>query len=161
MEEIFKPIKDYENYMITNKGRIFKDNKEIKIFISKNGYCRVQLWKNGKCNKFLVHRLVAKHFLDDFDDNLCVNHIDENKLNNCIDNLELCNHKFNNNYGTRNTRISNTLSKKVNQYDLQGNLIKTWNSIQEAKKVYKYAHISECCNNIIKKSYGYIWRYAK
>ena len=113
MEE-WKDIKGYEGlYQISNKGRVKslgnnKTRKEKILKENKNtdGYSEVTLCKNGKCKKYRVHRLVAEAFIPTSDKSLCVNHKDENKSNNCVENLEWCDRLYNNNYGTRNERLS-------------------------------------------------------
>lgn len=81
------------------KGRILKGAKD------KDGYKQVNLCKNGKCNSFQVHRLVALAFIPNPNNFSEINHKDECKDNNCILNLEWCDRKYNCNYGTRNERI--------------------------------------------------------
>ena len=98
-QEIWKDIKNYEgNYQVSNLGRV----KNIKLnrflaLTSKNekGYIKVVLTKNGKSKTFAVHRLVARTFLDYDYNSLQVNHIDGNKENNKLSNLELLTHKEN------------------------------------------------------------------
>lgn len=123
MEEIWKNIEDYPNYQISNLGRVkskeryarthihnkdgMRKVKEIILKPTQNrrGYLRITLFnKNGR-RQYFVHRLVAQAFINN-DKNLpAINHKDENKLNNCVDNLEWCDNKYNNNYGTRGKRI--------------------------------------------------------
>ncbi len=77
-----------------------------------NGYKRINLYKNGKMKHYLVHRLVAIAFLPNPNGYKEVNHIDENKANNMISNLEWCSSKYNVNYGTRNERASKSSKGK-------------------------------------------------
>jgi hypothetical protein len=70
----------------------------LKQKVSKDNCCRVNLWKNGKEDTFLVHRLVADAFIPKIDGKDYINHIDGSRLNNHVDNLEWCNHKENNNH---------------------------------------------------------------
>ena len=114
IKEIFKDIKGYPGYQISNLGRVWsiKTQRYLKGTVSMSGYVYVHLTAaNGKHKKERLHRLVAIAFLDNPDDLPQVNHLDENKLNNCVDNLEWCDAKSNNNYGTRNERISSTRRK--------------------------------------------------
>ena len=118
MEE-WKDIKGYEGlYQISNKGRVKSLYNKGKILTpgkDKDGYSIVSLYKNKikKTNK--VHRLVAQAFLSNPDNLPQVNHKDENKLNNCVENLEWCSVEYNINYGTRNerTRKKLTCNKKI------------------------------------------------
>ena len=113
--EIWKDIKGYEGlYQVSNKGRIKSLNyrrtgKEgiLKGVPTKYGYLMVTLYKKGeKPEHFSVHRLVAEAFIPNHDNLPEVNHIDENKENNHVKNLEWCDRKYNMNYGTRNERAS-------------------------------------------------------
>ena len=79
-----------------------------------------------------------------------------------MDNLEWCTIKYNINYGTGIKKSAIAKYKEVNQYDLQGNFIKTWNSIKQAKENLGIsAHISDCCEGKRKTAGGYIWKYKK
>lgn len=116
--EEWRPIKGYENYMISSKGQVKSLNynntgKEqlLKIrFNSKHrqNYPTVHLCKNGKTKELKIHRLVALHFIPNPQNYPMVNHIDENRENNNVENLEWCDNKYNCNWGTRNERISKT-----------------------------------------------------
>ena len=94
--EIYAPIKGFSNYLVTSHGRILslKDNvgknriKELKQIKSKYGYLKINLYKNNKLYTFCVHRLVAKAFIPNPDNKPQVNHIDEDKTNNNVSNLE-------------------------------------------------------------------------
>ena len=166
MEEIWKDKKDYEgHYQVSNLGRVksIKFGKEIilKQHINiKGGYYYVCLLKNGKHKNYYVHRLVAEAFLPITDNLPQVNHKDENKLNNSVDNLEWCTNEYNHNYGTINERISQSQSKPVLQYDLNGNLIKEWKSINECgRNGFNQGDICKCCNGKRKTAKGFIWVY--
>lgn len=102
--------------------------------------------------------MVVYAFYDEISPTLHINHKDENKSNNSLKNLELCNQKYNNNYGTRGKRISKTLAKKVNQYDLDGNFIRSWNSHKEAETTLHIFNISSVLSNRRKSAGGFIWR---
>ena len=115
MEEIWKPIKGYESlYEVSNLGRVksLKWGKEriLRTDKSNNGYLRVVLCKDGKKKKYLVHRLVCESFLPNSNNLPEVNHKDENKTNNKVDNLEWCDRTYNNRYSQ---------SVAVNQYTLK------------------------------------------
>ena len=91
-----------------------------------------------------------------------VNHIDENKKNNYIGNLEFCTSKYNVNYGDRNNNVRKKLSKVINQYDLKHNLIKRWNSMTKASKDLNIPlhYISCCCNGERMTTKGYIFEFG-
>lgn len=170
MQEIWKDIYFIDNgivydykglYQVSNMGRVkslkyHKTNNEkiLKFIKSKKGYLRVCLCKNQKTKKFLVHRLVAYMFIPNPDNLLQVNH--KNEIRNCNEywNLEWCDAKYN---------IQYSQSKRVNQYDLKGNLIKTWPCINEVGKILniRYQNIWQCCQQKRKTAGGYIWKYIE
>ena len=139
MQEVWKDIKGYEDiYQISNLGNVISKEREIKykdgrvykypkLFITKsekgNGYIFVTLWKNNKAKRFLIHRLVADHFIENPLNKPCVNHIDENKKNNRFDNLEWCTHKENMNCGTVQKRNGVLHSRKVFAIFSNGNIV--------------------------------------
>ena len=168
--EVWKDIKGYEGmYQISNLGRVksLKMKKEhnkylLKPYSTKNGYLRVSLSKNNKYKGPLIHRLVAIHFLDNPNNYPEVNHKDENKENNCVNNLEWCDRKYNVLYGTAKQRESKTKHKYyIEQYDLNQNLIMKWNSLKEIEinTNYKKNNIQQNCLGNTKTAYGYKWKY--
>ena len=118
MKETWKPIKNYEGlYEVSNKGQVrslnYKRTGEIKILklrVDKYGYLQVHLSKNGKHYAKSIHRLVAQTFIPNPNNYSQVNHKDEKRDNNNVENLEWCNCKYNNNYGNRNKKISESIS---------------------------------------------------
>ena len=165
-KEYWKPVVGYEgHYQVSNFGRVksIKFGKEIilKQHINiKGGYYYVCLLKNGKHKNYYVHRLVAQAFLPNPNNLPEVNHKDECKTNNVVSNLEWCDRKYNHNYGTINERISQSQSKPVLQYDLNGNLIKEWKSINECgRNGFNQGDICKCCNGKRKTAKGFIWKY--
>ena len=161
----WKDIEGYEGlYQISNEGEIrnVRNNKNLKIFKTKYGYFHVILSKNGKTKQHIVHRIVADAFIPNPKNYPCVNHKNECKDDNSVENLEWCDWKYNCNYGTRNKRMAKSLSKKVYQYTLDGTLIKIWKSTREAETIgYSHQNIASCCRGV--KSYntykGYRWSY--
>lgn len=168
-KEIWKDIKGYEGlYKISNYGNVFsvKRNKLLKTTIHHYGYVVISLNKNNAGRMFSVHRLVAEAFIPNPDNLPQVNHIDEDKTNNTVANLEWCTAGYNTNYGTRNKKVSEKmtngkLSKPIYQFSLDGVLIKEWPSAMEIQRKtdYKQAAISDCCNGKCKTMYGYKWSY--
>ena len=149
------------NYNHTGKERIMKPRKNT------HGYLYVNLHKDGQRKTITVHRLVATAFISNPRNLETINHKDEVKTNNTVTNLEWMSIKDNNNYGTRNKRLSETQindknkSKVVQMFDRQGNLLAAFPSTHEAERVtgIYHSHISKCCNGKIKSAGGYIWRY--
>lgn len=164
MEEIWKNIEGFEGlYQISNYGNVksLKYGKEsiLKPRKNKDGYLRVGLYINGKGKDYTIHRLVALYFIPNNDlFKTQINHKDENKENNNVNNLEWCDAVYNTNYGNRNKKIS----KQVNQYDLTGNFIRSFPSTKEIERQLGFANnnIGACCNGKRKTAYGFIWEYA-
>lgn len=171
MQEEWRDISGYEGrYQVSNLGRVRSLPRKTKTGFREGvtlipvkdgvGYQIVNL--SRKSHK--IHRLVAEAFIDNPNDYKCVNHKDENKLNNRADNLEWCTYEQNNNYGTRNKRISLNSSRKrrIEQLDANGNVITEWESISSASNHYGVTRttICACCNGRQKTSAGYRWRYV-
>lgn len=167
MNEIWKDIKNFEGlYQISNLGNIKSFHKQrpylLKPSLGNNGYYQITLYqKNHTRKKFLVHRLVAEHFLANPNCYLCVNHKDENKLNNSVNNLEWCTYQYNNAYGTALLRSIKTKGRKVHQYSIDGIWIASYLSIGVASKLLNVSKtsIKDCCNGKSEFAYGYKWSY--
>lgn len=183
--EIWVDIQGYENkYQISNKGRVkslYLINRQTKISREKmlsygynlQGYPFVRLSKDGKSSKNLyIHKLVAKHFIPNPNNYPVVNHKNGIKTDNRVDNLEWCTQKYNIQQSFKNgqqkptwlgkTGIDCPLSIKVNQYDINNNFIKQWNSLRDVQRELNIfaISISRCCKGNQKTAGGYIWRYT-
>lgn len=184
MKEIWKDIKGYEGlYQISNYGRVKsmkryvqgyrKDlrNEMILKAENHNGYKKIILTKDRYRKKFFVHRLVAMAFIPNPNNYPIINHKDENRSNNCVENLEWCTHEYNLNYGNRNKKLSELMpkvlhSKAVLQIDKNtGQIINEFSSCREAaRQIGKRNASSSICDCCLQKkyrnsAYGYIWRY--
>ena len=166
--EHWKPIAGYEGlYEVSDLGRVkslkYGKDKILKPGKDGWGYLKINLCKDGHVKKFKVHRLVAEAFIPNQNNLDTVNHKDEVKTNNVASNLEWMSQKDNVNYGTRNKRIAESLSKQVQMFDKStGELLATFPSLAEAERVTGIYHsnISACCNGKYKSAGGYIWKYA-
>lgn len=171
MTEVWKPIEGYDNYMVSNLGRVKSLKRGIlKLIKNKNGYYYISFSKYGKIKTFIVHRLVAEAFLPNPDNKPQVDHINTNRTDNRVENLRWTTYKENNNNQLTKKHFSecrkgklNYKSKKVLQFDLNGNLIKSWDTVREAERETNIhsSHISRCCNGKRKTAYGYIWKYEE
>lgn len=173
MNEIWKDIDDYEgHYQVSNLGNVkslkFGKEKILKPHDNGIGYLQVKLCKNGQKEQPLVHQLVAQAFIPNPQNLPEVNHKDENKTNNSVENLEWVSSKENTNFGTRNLRvaeklINGILAKKVLQYTKNGTFIREWPSLMEIERQteFHYQNICACCLGKLKSAYGYVWRYAQ
>lgn len=161
MKEIWKQFET--NYAISNLGHIKNVNTSriLKLRKSHNGYLKTNISVNGKIKTIFIHRLVAETFIPNPGNLLQVNHKDENKTNNCVNNLEWCDAKYNRNYGTATERIMQKRRKTVYQYDMSGNLIKQFKSNREASRILNInsGMISQVCNGKRKSYKGFIYKY--
>lgn len=167
MQEIWRNIEGYEGlYQISNFGRVksLRFGKE-KIMKERtiNCYFAVNLHKDGKKKSYLVHRLVASAFLPNPNNLPQVNHIDEVKTNNRVDNLEWCSAKYNVNYGFRMQRFieSNTNNPKISKKVLCIETGKIYPSVRQVERELGFyqTNISAACRGKYKTSYGFHWRY--
>lgn len=167
MEEIWKNVRGYEGlYQVSNLGNVRSSRRNIILKQSKySKYNQVNLYKNCVRRTFNVHRLVATAFLNNPNNYECINHIDENKRNNVVSNLEWCSKKYNVNYGSGNKKSSNIRSKyKIIQRTLDGKIIKTWNNVWELREDMSLTNnkiwlIRKNCRRQSKTAYGYVWEY--
>lgn len=164
-EEIWCPVKNYESlYEVSDQGRVKSigyGKERILKPARHTGYLRVYLYKNGEMKTYKIHRLVAQTFIPNPDNLPQVNHKDENKENNFVQNLEWCDQKYNNNYGTRTQRQAEKLSKPVLQYTKSGVFVREWKSTRDVERNlgYLHDHISSCCTGRYKSAYNFIWKF--
>lgn len=165
MKEEWKKIEGFENYLISNHGRIYshKTSKILKPTIDTKGYLRISFYDNGKGNTKKVHRLVAEAFLPNRLKLPQVNHKDEDKENNHVDNLEWCDNAYNRYYGTATERTARanlnckTTSRPVRCVETGA----IYPSIREARRRTGAANIHYCCVGKRKTSNGFQWEYAE
>jgi len=153
--EQWKNIKEFDNYLVSNKGRIMngKTGKILKPRDDRRGYEKVDLYQNGKSKSLKVHRIVAQAFIDNPNDLETVNHIDENKHNNNVENLE---------WMSNGDNIRYSQAKPVEQYDFEsGRLICIYSSLSDCSRLtgFNNSVISMACRGQYKQAYGYIWKY--
>jgi hypothetical protein len=197
--EVWKDINDFPNYQVSNFGRIKSKERFTKVGIRNvryvlrkekilkplkitNGYLGIRLYNGENVKTFKIHRLVANHFIPNPKNYPQVNHIDGDKTNNMISNLEWCTNEYNMkhsyNIGLRDKEklrknmsiIGKSLKgknghhiRKVVQIDKHNNkIIKKWNSIIEASKEMNISNtaIQNVCVNRSKTAGGYIWEYV-
>ena len=181
MKEEWRDIKGYEGfYQVNNLGQVKSLDRYVngrikgyKRFLTgkiikpvrghkrRSLYLSVNLTINQAQKKYFIHQLVAKAFIPNPNNLPMINHKDENPSNNRVENLEWCDAKYNNNYGTKITKIS----KAISQYSIDGQFIAEYQSIASAARQtgVDRSGIGKCCRHDKNYSHagGYIWRYKK
>lgn len=184
MSEIWRDIVGYEGlYQISNEGKVKSLARDVewrgtirhqpeqikKLSPDRDGYLLVGLSKDGKPKSCKVHRLVASAFIENPDGLPEVNHIDENKTNNSVENLEWVTHKENINHGTHNQRMAETLSIPIDMLTKDDELICSFPSSMETMRWLRangfpsasQCNITNCCKGYRSIAYGFKWRYAQ
>lgn len=172
-QEIWKFVPYNTNYMVSNFGRVKSLNynrtgKEciMKPTLNKNGYPQIGL-SSGKVKMFLLHRLVWETFNGPIPRGYEINHINEDKTDCRLENLNLLTRTENNNWGTHNERMREAqlnrtdLSKRVVQYSVDGEQVRVWDSMSEIERElgFRRSNISNCCTGKYKTAYGFKWAY--
>jgi len=169
MKEIWKDIEGYEGlYQVSNLGRVKSiiTNIIMKPSYCKSNYLKVKLCKNGRQKTIQIHRLVAENFIDNIYNKPQINHIDCNKENNRVDNLEWVTAKENTAHAINNGLFVffavQPKKRKVIQYDKEGNVLNKYNSMKEAATNCKttYNNIYYACKDFNHTAVGCRWKYA-
>ena len=179
--EKYLPIEGFPDYLITSQGRVislkYGKMKELNQRKTYGGYMLVTLSKNGERYDKTVHRLVAQAFIPNPENKTEVNHIDEDKTNNQVSNLEWMTHKQNLNHGSRNERAGKAISKTngdgrrkgknhpraraVIGFKIDGCAIKYYKYINECEKDgFHQSGVIRCCTGERKSHKGFEWFYA-
>ena len=156
-------FRDFTKYEVFEDGRIYSYKKKrfLKPATRKDGYQIVSLTDNeGKQKTYYLHRVVWEAVNGEpIPDEMQINHRNEIKTSNMISNLELLTHKENNNYGSRNSRAAEALSKQVGAYKDE-ELVMTFPSTQEAgRQGFNEGAVAACCNGKRKTHKGFQWKY--
>ena len=179
--ELWKDIPNYEGYQVSNLGRVKslkrfrKGENDCLVSVKERilkpqtnyiGYYQVDLCKQSIVKCYYVHRLVYEAFNGPIPEGLQVNHINEIKTDNRLENLNLLTPKENCNWGSRNERrakkqINGKKSKPVLQFTLEDILIKEYPSTKQVERElgFDQGHICDCCKGKRKTAYGFKWKY--
>lgn len=170
MEEIWRNT-DYDDYQVSIFGNVKslmyqgKEREKILQPISNGHYYCVNIWEDKKPKRVYIHRLVAKAFPEicgEWFEGCVIDHLDTDTYNNIATNLRVCTTKENIYNPVTQEKLKDTIfmAKPVCQYDLDGNLIKQWNTIKECMEYgFDSSNISKCCKGKKKTHKGYIWKY--
>lgn len=156
VNELWKDIDGFEGkYKVSTRGRVIDTKTGFeKLQYVKQGYAVVSLNKKN----YKTHRLVASAFIPNPNNYDEVNHIDEDKLNNDVNNLEWCTHKQNVNWGTRNERAAISNGTPIVCLDFDGNLVKEYPSISSVEADgFHYSSVSACIKGRSKTAQKFIW----
>lgn len=167
MQEIWKVIEGFEDYQISNFGKVKskRRGKERLLKPSKTswGYEGIKIYNENGFKVTMVHREVAKAFIDNPENKPTVNHKDGVKDNNHVDNLEWMTMKEQMDHASgTNLMDERVSSKRVDMFDMNMNYIRSFNSTNEAAKFMGFTQprVSECCIGIRRKFYkGYIFKF--
>ena len=159
-----KQLPNFSNYIILpNEGLIWSKKRGKFIgYEDSKGYHKVTLYDdNGRVTKGKLHRFIWQAVNGPIPEGMEVNHIDENKSNNSIFNLNLMTHKENMNFGTRTERVAKALSKPVGAFK-DSKLVMTFPSTAEAgRNGFDHSTVAKCCRGELKTHKGYEWRYLE
>ena len=161
--EIWKDIPNLKGYQVSNIGRIkslkFKNEKILKYFVNEIGYPTINLYEGTKRKQYRVHRLVAQAFIDNPNNYPCINHKNEIKTDNRVENLEWCTIGYNNVYGTRLKNVAK--SKGIPVICLEtGEEFDSAKAAADKMGLHRTG-ISNCCKGIYKTSGRLHWRFKK
>ena len=149
-----KDVVGYENiYGVTSCGKVYsyKNKKFLKPYYNTDGYLQVSLYKNGNRKVVTIHKLVAEAYLPNPDNLSDVDHIDNNKTHNYLNNLQWITHRDN---------VRKSCNKPILQYDLNGEFVREWESASDVGKEVQ-AHICHCLKGKLHSAYGYKWVYKE
>ena len=155
--EIWKDAPGFPGYQVSNAGRV-RSFYRVLATDSIKGYYRVRLYRNGRVSRIYIHRLVAMAFVPNPDGLPQINHKNEIKTDNRVENLEWCTAKYNNAYGTGRERAAKSRSKAVGQYTTGGILVATYDRIKDAREKYG-SHIFSVLSGKRKTAGGFVWKY--
>lgn len=151
-----------KNYIVYDDGRIY--SKRFKKFltpkVNHDGYHRIQIWKDNKCKYIAWHRIIAETFIPNPKNKPVINHIDGDKTNNYVSNLEWCTQSENIQHAFK-TGLSKT--KPVDMLDMEGNYLMSFKSAIEAGE-YINRHgcgITKCCKGTQTHVNNFKWRYSE
>jgi len=176
MTEEWRDIAGYEGiYQVSNLGHVRRlphttvakngvqrvlQMRYMKTPDAGKGYRCIGLFKNGKQTSYRLCRVVATAFCDNPNNYPIVNHKDCDVTNDCADNLEWCNHSYNNTYAGASQRRGDMRARPVDQYTASGEFVRHWKSIAEAQRTCGIGNIWSVCSNKRTQAGNFIWKFS-
>ena len=163
----WRKLKRNENYLVNEMGEIFsvRRNQKLTPKVNHDGYLRIQLWDKGNVQFVSLHRLIAEAFIPNPGNKPFVNHINGNKQDNRVENLEWCTQKENIAHAWENGlshRRLNTSGIRIAQFTKDGKFLREFPSQMEAERQLGFPH--SCISQAIKRrgtAYGYRWEVVR
>lgn len=169
MSKVWKEIKGYNGvFVVSDCGDVYNTKTKNMLVgqITPKGYIRYGICLNGKRKQYMAHRLVAEAFIENPQNYPIINHKNEVKSDNRVENLEWCTIGYNNNYGHKSENYHNSIvksrAKSVKQIDIKtGNVIQVFDCILKASIITGVSRrsIAQCCDNAISSAKGFKWRW--
>ena len=128
-----------------------RNKKFLTPVANSKGYLQVDLYKDNEKKKYYIHRIVAEAYIPNSENLSEVDHIDNNKSHNYLNNLQ---------WITKKDNVRKGRNKPILQYDLDGNFIREWECAADVGKEVK-SNISSCAKGNRKTAYGFIWKYKE
>jgi hypothetical protein len=157
-DEIWLHSKHYPKYYISNKGRVWSNfvNRILTGCNYRDGYIRYDIANDGTTSHIYGHVLVMLEFVSQRPDNLVIDHKDRDGKNNNLNNLHYVTPSQN---SKNKENVVKNLGKPIDQFDLSGNYIRSWESLKVAASTLGYTAncIGRCCNGYVKTYMGFIW----
>lgn len=179
MNEVWKDISGYDGlYQVSSFGRFrsldtilkmkngidrFHEGHVIQPYVANDGYLMINLTKDSVRRSYKAHRIVAEAFIANPFKRPFVNHKNENKQDNRVENLEWCTNKYNIRYGTTQKKRIEKIGWKVRQFSADGTYIQTFISMRAASRILKIPMngIYDNCNGKTKSYKGFIFQKVK
>lgn len=156
VDKVINTVRNGSKFVILKRGRILKSCED------KDGYLFIRFSHGGKRISRRIHRLVAMAYIPNPKDLPFINHKDEDKKNNRVENLEWCDTDYNNHYNDRYSRIKYH-TRIVVMMDMNENELIVFNSIKDASQFVSgnRSNIGSCCNGRLNTSYGHKWKFKE